>query len=75
MQDHRLTIAILMIVIIPVGLSAMADQSAFTTSNVFNGHMWQLMSTTQKTSHLSGIQEGIRLCIDQLNTICTYRLN
>ena len=66
MQYHRLTIAILMIVIIPAGLSAMADQSAFTTSNVFNGHMWQLMSTTQKTSHLNGIQEGIRLCMDQI---------
>jgi hypothetical protein len=51
-----------MIVIIPVGLLAMADPSAFTASNVFNGHMWKLMSAAQKTSHLTGIQEGIRLC-------------
>ena len=64
MQYHRLTIAILMIVITAVGPSVMADQSAFTSSNVFNGHMWLLMSTTQKTSHLTGIQEGIRLCMD-----------
>ena len=55
-----------MIVIIAAGLAAMADQSAFTTSNVFNGHMWRLMSATQKTSHLNGIQEGIRLCMDQI---------
>ena len=55
-----------MIVITSVGLPAMADQSAFTTSNVFNGHMWLLMSTTQKTSHLTGIQDGIRLCLDQI---------
>ena len=66
MQSHRLTITLLMIVITSVGLPAMADQSAFTTSNVFNGHMWLLMSTTQKTSHLTGIQEGIRLCMDQI---------
>jgi len=45
----------------------MAAQSAFTTSNVFNGHMWQLMSAVQKTSHLNGIQEGIRLCTVQIN--------
>ncbi len=66
MQYHRLTITLLMIVIIPVGLPATAGQSAFTTSNVFNGHMWQLMSAAQKTSHLTGIQEGIRLCLDQI---------
>ena len=66
MQHHRLTITILMIVITAAGLPATADQSAFTTSNVFNGHMWQLMSATQKTSHLNGIQEGIRLCMDQI---------
>ena len=66
MQHHRLTMTILMIVITAIGLPAMADQSAFTTSNGFNGHMWQLMSTVQKTSHITGIQEGIRLCIDQI---------
>ena len=66
MQYHRLTITILMIVIVPAGLPALADQSAFTTSNVFNGHMWQLMGVAQKTSHLTGIQEGIRLCMDQI---------
>ena len=55
-----------MIVVTSAGLPAMADQSAFKTSNVFNGHMWQLMSAAQKTSHLTGIQEGIRLCLDQI---------
>ena len=66
MQFHRLTIAVLMIVLVTVGSSSMADRSAFTTSNEFNGRMWQLMSATQKTSHLAGIQDGIRLCIDQI---------
>ena len=55
-----------MIVVISAGLPAGADQPAFTTSNGFNGHMWQLMSAAQKTSHLTGIQEGIRLCMDQI---------
>ena len=66
MQFQRLTIIILMIVLFAVGPFSMADQSAFTTSNVFNGRMWLLMGTSQKTSHLSGIQEGIQLCIDQI---------
>ena len=66
MQFQRLTIIILMIVLFAVGPFSMADQSTFTTSNVFNGRMWLLMGTSQKTSHLSGIQEGIQLCIDQI---------
>ena len=66
MQFQRLTIIILMIVLFAVGPFSMADQSAFTTSNVFNGRMWLSMGTSQKTSHLSGIQEGIQLCIDQI---------
>jgi len=44
----------------------MADESAFTTANAFNGHMWQLMSATQRISHLSGIQEGIVLALNQI---------
>jgi hypothetical protein len=44
----------------------MANQPIFTTANVFNGRMWQLMSAAQKTSHLTGIQEGVILCINQI---------
>jgi hypothetical protein len=45
---------------------ALAGQPSFTTNDVFNGRMWQLLSAAQKTSHLTGIQEGIILCIDQI---------
>jgi hypothetical protein len=55
-----------MAVFILLSTPLLADESAFTTANVFNGHMWQLMSATQKISHLSGIQEGIILALNQI---------
>ena len=44
----------------------MAESPPFTTADVFNGRMWQLLSSSQKASHLTGIQEGIKLCLDQI---------
>jgi hypothetical protein len=44
----------------------MAESPSFMTANVFNGRMWQLLSSSQKASHLTGIQEGIRLCLNQI---------
>ena len=43
-----------------------ASSSSFTTDNVFNGRMWQLLNSSQKASHLTGIQEGIKLCLNQI---------
>jgi len=28
--------------------------------------MWQLLSNSQKAGHLAGIQEGIKLCLNQI---------
>ena len=39
--------------------SAMSDQ-------LFNGYMWQLLNDSQKITHLTGIQEGIKLCLSQI---------
>ena len=48
------------------GVRALAQTSSYTTAGAFNGHMWQLLSSTQKASHLTGIQEGIKLCLNQI---------
>jgi hypothetical protein len=45
---------------------AIAQPPSYTTAGAFNGHMWQLLSNSQKASHLSGIQEGIKLCLNQI---------
>jgi hypothetical protein len=44
----------------------MAGEPSYTTADLFNGHMWQLLSASQKISHLTGIQEGIILCLTQI---------
>ena len=44
----------------------MAESPSFSTADAFNGRMWQLLSNSQKASHLTGIQEGINLCLDQI---------
>lgn len=44
----------------------MAQPPSYTTGGAFNGHMWQLLSSSQKASHLTGIQEGIKLCLNQI---------
>ncbi len=48
------------------GAPLMAGPSSFTTAETFNGHMWHLLSSSQKASHLTGIQEGIKLCLNQI---------
>ena len=44
----------------------MAESPPFATAGVFNGRMWQLLSSSQKASHLTGIQEGVKLCLNQI---------
>lgn len=48
-------------------IAVQATENASTiTDQLFNGHMWQLMNDSQKTIHLTGIQEGIQLCLSQI---------
>jgi hypothetical protein len=44
----------------------MGASPSFSTAGLFNGRMWQLLSGTQKISHLTGIREGIILCLKQI---------
>ena len=44
----------------------MAGPPSFTTNDLFNGRMWQLLNGAQKLSHLTGIHEGIILCLSQI---------
>ena len=48
------------------GMAETAGNKSTTTDHLFNGRMWQLLSPSQKTIHLTGIQEGILLCLSQI---------
>ena len=65
MKISRHLIALPTALVLLTGIWAMAQPSSFTTDGTFNGHMWQLLSSSQKASHLTGIQEGIKLCLNQ----------
>jgi len=68
-MHHRIfqASACLMIIFVLFLLNAPATGNDFTTTDqLFNGHMWQLLNDFQKTAHLTGIQEGIRLCLSQI---------
>jgi hypothetical protein len=50
-----------------VGGTRLVDgSSSYTTTDVFNGRMWKLLNGAQKISHLTGIHEGIILCLNQI---------
>ena len=59
--------ACLLIIFVLSSGNALATENISTvTDQLFNGHMWQLLNDSQKTTHLTGIQEGIRLCLSQI---------
>ena len=60
------TIALLFILIFLPGNTPAAEIDSTVTDQLFNGHMWQLLNESQKTIHLTGIQEGIKLCLSQI---------
>ena len=66
MKLFHIPIIVPLIILISAMTTSLAGQLSYTTNDVFNGRMWQLMSRAQKASHLTGIQEGIRLCLDQI---------
>lgn len=66
MNIRRLAILILPSILILCSAQLMAEPYSYITSNLFNGRMWQLLSETQKISHLTGIHEGIILSLNQI---------
>ena len=66
MKLYRIYVVLILIFIIFTGTRLMAESPSYTTAGVFNGRMWQLLRSTQKISHLTGIQEGITLCLNQI---------
>ena len=66
MNIRRLAILILLSILTLYSARLMAEPYSYNTSNLFNGRMWQLLSGTQKISHLTGIHEGIILCLNQI---------
>jgi hypothetical protein len=66
MKQFRLLFVLSLSILLLAGSGMAGEPPSFTTAEVFNGHMWQLLSSSQKASHLTGIQEGIRLCLNQI---------
>ena len=66
MNISRLLVVVVTANIILTSTWAIAQPQSYTTAGAFNGHMWQLLSNSQKASHLTGIQEGIKLCLNSI---------
>jgi len=66
MKLSRLYIVLSISISLLTGTWLMADSSSYTIAGVFNGRMWLLLSSSQKASHLTGMQEGIKLCLNQI---------
>ncbi len=65
-QIVRAYACLLIIFFFSLGNALAAENDSTTTDQLFNGHMWQLLNDSQKTTHLTGIQEGIQLCLAQI---------
>ena len=65
-RSIRFSLCMLAIFFWTAGLAETGENKSTITDHFFNGRMWQLLSTTQKTIHLTGIQEGILLCLSQI---------
>ena len=66
MKLSRPYIILALILLLVAGNGLAAETPSFTTHYDFNGRMWQLLSSSQKAIHLTGIQEGIQLCLNQI---------
>ena len=66
MKISRLYFALSLSIVLLASTCIMADTPSFKTADVFNGRMWQLLNSSQKDSHMTGIQEGIKLCLNQI---------
>jgi len=47
------------------GAVAATGFQSTATGQMFNGRMWQLLNRSQKEIHVTGIQEGVMLCLSQ----------
>ena len=54
-----------LVTILNCGL-ALADSGSTITGNFLNGHLWQVLNDSQKTIHITGIQEGLLLFLSQI---------
>ena len=66
MNRRRLAILLVLSFLLFYNERLIAGSHSFSTAGLFNGRMWQLLSGTQKISHLTGIHEGIMLCLNQI---------
>ena len=66
MNLRRLAVLLILSLLLLGSTRLIAGPPSFTTNNLFNGRMWQLLSGAQKISHLTGIHEGIILCLSQI---------
>ena len=57
---------LLILMVSVLGTAPATGTNSTISAQLFNGHMWQLLNDSQKTTHLTGIQEGIRLCLSQI---------
>ncbi|MGD8494307.1 MAG: hypothetical protein PVH44_11910 [Desulfobacterales bacterium] len=57
---------LLIIFVLSIGHATATENGSTITDQLFNGHMWQLLNDSQKITHLTGIQEGIQLCLAQI---------
>ena len=68
-MNIRMVLRSTVLMILLCGTSAAAqtaENRSTITDQLFNGRMWQLLNYSQKTTHLTGIQEGIQLCLSQM---------
>ena len=66
MKIHRLYFVLTLSFLLLAGTWLMATPPSYTTADVYNWPMWQQQSSSHKASHLTGIQEGIKLCLNQI---------
>ena len=66
MKPYRPYIILLLSLLLLASNGFAAETPSFMTQDAFNGRMWQLLSSSQKAAHLTGIQEGIKLCLNQI---------
>ncbi|MGD2098882.1 MAG: hypothetical protein PVG35_14975 [Desulfobacterales bacterium] len=68
MRDRifQTTVCLLMLLLFSFGHALGTENVSTVTDQLFNGHMWLLLNDSQKITHLTGIQEGIQLCLSQI---------
>ena len=62
----QISVCLVIIYAFSLGNTPAAENASTITDQLFNGHLWQLLNDSQKITHLTGIQEGIQLCLSQI---------